>query len=148
MREDRIILACKIHTGEVKSLHVTNRLAKAIVVALKQRVEKKSQGAIYNDFLQQEAVSNKSQAEAIKEPSHSKPWLLTHMHLQDIDQGTRVIFSHEEEFGVHLEGEDRLLRNILDIFHKAFGLAEWSKAVFPAWASPAPQQGDAVTFVN
>jgi len=138
LREDRVALDCKIHTGDVETLYFTQRLSCAIVAALVEKIQSDPGRSMINDFLQDEAVSQKPPSDAVEIGNGvQSSWLVTHMHLQDIVSGTRVIFAHDEERGAHLECDEALLRNIIDIFHKAFGLADWPRNVFPSWVSPA-----------
>ena len=149
LREDRVALDCKIHTGDVETLYFTQRLSHAIVAALVEKIQSDPGRSMINDFLQDEAVSQKPPSEAVKIGDGVKSsWLVTHMHLQDIDAGTRVIFAHEEERGAHLECDEALLRNIIDIFYKAFGLANWPRNVFPSWVVPANQSARTHLLTN
>lgn len=149
LREDRVALDCQIHTGDVETLYFTQRLARAIVPALVAKVQKDPTRRLLNDFLQDEAVTNRAPAEAVAtDPLAETIWLVTHLHLQDIENGVRVIFSHEDERAVHLECDQALLRNIIDILYKAFGLANWPRDIFPSWVSPTTPQSDASLSVN
>ena len=149
LREDRVALDCKIHTGDVETLYFTQRLSCAIVAALVEKVQSDPGRPMINDFLQDEAVSQKPPCDAVKIGDGVRSsWLVTHMHLQDIVSGTRVIFAHDEERGAHLECDEALLRNIIDIFHKAFGLADWPRNVFPSWVSPTKQSASAQVLAN
>jgi hypothetical protein len=145
LREDRIAIDCEIHNGSIETLHLPQRLGRAIAATLTQRL---SRDALFSEFAQHEAVSTKVPSEAVCGDAAVPPWLVTHLHLQDFGGGVRVIFAHEEQRAVHIECDDKLLRNIVDILYKAFGLAEWPRDVFPAWVDPASLAGNAGSRTN
>jgi hypothetical protein len=143
LREDRIFVDGVIHTGDELRLAFTQRLARALVAELVRQVSTRTDNPLLHDFAQDEAISTKTQSEAVQVSGDQAAWLVTHVHFQDIDCGARVIFTEDEVQAVHLDCTEEVLRNLIDIFHKSFVAAEWDLGVFPDWAagqaSAAPQ---------
>jgi hypothetical protein len=135
LREDRIIVDGVIHTGDELQLAFTRRLARALVAELVRQVSARTDNPLMHDFAQDEAISTKPQSDAVKVVDGRPAWLVTHAHFQEIDAGVRVIFTEDDARAVHLDCAEAVLRNLIDIFHKSFVLAEWDMGVFPAWVS-------------
>ena len=134
-REDRIALDCVIHNGRELRLMFTHRLARAVVAEFARQLSDSSWGALSQDFAQFEAVSGKPEAQPVESLDVERAWLVTHLHIQSIENIQRLIFTEDDSRGVHLDCTDAVLRNLLDIFYKAFTLGEWDRSVFPTWVS-------------
>ena len=143
LREDRIFVDGVIHTGDELRLVFTQRLARALVAELVRQVSTRTDNPLMHVFAQDEAISTKPQSEAVQVSGGQAVWLVTHVHFQEIEGGTRVIFTEDEAQAVHLDCAEAVLRNLIDIFHKSFVAAEWDLGVFPNWvagqANAAPQ---------
>ena len=145
LREDRIVVDGVIHTGDEIQLAFTQRLARALVAELVRQVSMRTENPLLHDFAQDEAISTKPQSDAVQVSGGQAAWLVTHVHFQEIEGGSRVIFTEDDERAVHLDCAEAVLRNLIDIFHKSFAVAMWDVSVFPAWASgdagvsPQPQ---------
>ena len=138
LREDRIALDCVIHDGRELRLMITHRLARAVVTEFARQLSDGGRGALAQDFAQFEAVSGRPDAQPVERldalgAEHA--WLVTHLHIQSIENVQRLIFTEDDNRGVHLDCTDAVLRNLLDIFYKAFALGEWDRSVFPTWVS-------------
>ena len=135
LREDRIVFDGVIHTGDELQLAFTQRIARALVVELVRQVSTRIEHPLMHDFAQDEAISTKPQSDAVQVTGDQRAWLVTHAHFQEIDTGVRVIFTEDDQRAVHLDCAEAILRNLIDIFHKSFAVAEWDISVFPAWAA-------------
>ena len=133
LREDRIALDCVIHDGRELRLMFTHRFARAVVAAFAQQLSDGSRGTLAQDFAQVEAVSTRPDAQPVESLDAEGAWLVTHLHIQSIENIQRLIFTEDDSRGVHLNCTDAVLRNLLDIFYKAFERGEWDLAVFPTW---------------
>ena len=133
-REDRIIVDGVIHTGDELQIAFTQRLARALVAELVRQVSARIDNPLMHDFAQNEAISTKTQSDAVQVAGDRPAWLVTHAHFKAIDAGVRVIFTEDDSRAVHLDCTEAVLRNLIDIFHKSFAAAEWDVSVFPAWA--------------
>ena len=60
-------------------------------------------------------------------------WLIKSIDFENLEDGLRIIFKDNELHAVHIEGDELLLRSILDVFFKMFYIAEWNTDCFPAW---------------
>ena len=134
-REDRIALDCVIHDGRELRLMFTHRFARAVVAEFARQLSDGGRGALAQDFAQFEAVSGKPDAQPVESLNAEGAWLVTHLHIQSIENVQRLIFTEDDSRGVHLDCTDAVLRNLLDIFYKAFALGEWNRSVFPTWVS-------------
>jgi hypothetical protein len=132
-REDRIALDCVIHDGRELRLMFTHRLARAVVAEFARQLSDGGRGALAQDFAQFEAVSGKPDAQPVESLNAEGAWLVTHLHIQSIENVQRLIFTEDDNRGVHLDCTDAILRNLLDIFYKAFALGDWDLSVFPSW---------------
>ena len=135
LREDRIVVDGVIHTGDELQLAFTQRLARALVAALVRQVTTHTENPLLHDFAQDEAISTKPQSEVVQVSGGQAAWLVTHVHFQEIEGGSRVIFTEDDERAVHLDRAEAVLKNLIDIFHKSFSAAEWDLDVFPDWAA-------------
>ena len=134
-REDRIALDCVIHDGRELRLMFTHRLARAVVAEFARQLSDSNRGALAQDFAQFDAVSRRSDTQPVEILDAERAWLVTHLHIQSIENVQRLIFTEDDSKGVHLDCTDAVLRNLLDIFYKAFALGEWDQSVFPTWVS-------------
>ena len=135
LREDRIVVDGVIHTGDELQLAFTQRLARALVAELVRQVSTRTDNPLLHYFVQDEAISTKPQSDAVQVSGGQAAWLVTHVHFQEIEGGSRVIFTEDDERAVHLDCAEAVLRNLIDIFYKSFSAAEWNLDVFPAWAA-------------
>jgi hypothetical protein len=112
-------------------------------VELVRQVSTRTDNPLLHDFAQDEAISTKQQSDTVQVSGGQAAWLVTHVHFQEIEVGARVIFTEDDERAVHLDCAQAVLRNLIDIFHKSFLVAEWEMSAFPNWvagqASVPPQ---------
>ena len=83
-------------------------------------------------------TDGKSSSNEIKEPvsissKQINTWLVKSIDFENLEDGLRIIFKDNKRNAVHIEGDELLLRSILDVFFKMFYIAEWSTDCFPAW---------------
>ena len=135
LREDRIGLDCLVHNGDVMQLSFTHRMARALIAELVRRLELEHGRTLMNDFVQSDAVSSKTKSDAVIVTESHAPWLVTHVHVQNLVDATRLIFTEDDERAVHIDCSEHVLRNLIDIFHSAFATAEWDRKIFPSWVS-------------
>ena len=133
-REDRIVIDGVIHNGDKLQLDFTQRMARAFVNELVTRLNNYYEDPLVQDFAQGEAIMSKSETEAVQVPGDQRPWLITHIHFQEIETITRIFFTEDDTRAVHLDCSETILRNLIDILYKSFELAEWDVNVFPGWA--------------
>ena len=132
--EDRIRLDCDLHIEEQVQIFFTQRLGKLFVLELAKRVEQVSNISSLQDLTN----DNKSNSNEIKQPvsiasKQTKAWLIKSIDFENLEDGLRIIFKDNDKHAVHLEGDEPLLQNILDVFFKMFRIAEWSTDCFPAY---------------
>ena len=83
-------------------------------------------------------TDRKLSSNEIKEPvsissKQINTWLVKSIDFETLEDGLRIIFKDNKLNAVHIEGDELLLRSILDVFFKMFYIAEWSIDCFPAW---------------
>ena len=132
--EDRIRLDCDLHVEEQAQIFFTQRLGKLFVLELAKRVEQVSNISSLQDLTN----DIKTNSNEIKQPvsiasKQTKAWLIKSIDFENLADGLRVIFKDNDKYAVHLEGDEPLLRNILDVFFKMFCIAEWGTDCFPAY---------------
>lgn len=132
--EDRIRLDCDLHVEEQAQIFFTQRLGKLFVMELAKRVEQISNIPSLQDLTN----DMKTNSNEIKQPvsiasKQTKVWLIKSIDFENLEDGLRIIFKDNDKHAVHLEGDEPLLRNILDVFFKMFRIAEWSTDCFPAY---------------
>lgn len=132
-REDRITIDGFIHTGQKLQMVLTQRLARVIVLELVRQVSVAAKSAIMNEFAQEQAVLSKEQSEPVDALESHNVWLVTHLHIQPLDKGTRLIFTEDDKRAVHVNGTDSVLRNLIDIIYKSFVAGDWPLDIFPDW---------------
>jgi len=148
LREDRIGVDCLVHNGDVLQLMFTHRMARAFIAELVQRVNIKQGGTLMNDFAQSNAVSSKPKSNAVTVTESHAPWLVTHVHIQNLVEDTRLVFTEDDERAVHIDCSENAMRNLLDIFHKAFAAAEWDRQIFPPWVSGVELKDTPAATIN
>ena len=84
-------------------------------------------------------TDRKLSSNEIKEPvsissKQINTWLVKSIDFENLEDGLRIIFKDNKLNAVHIEGDELLLRSILDVFFKMFYIAEWSTDCFPAWS--------------
>ena len=132
--EDRIRLDCDLHNEEQAQIFFTQRLGKLFILELAKKFEQASNMSSFRDL----ANDFKTNSNEIKQPvsissKQTKVWLIKSIDFENLADGLRIIFKDNDKHAVHLEGDELLLRNILDVFFKMFYIAEWSTDCFPAW---------------
>ena len=132
--EDRIRLDCDLHIEEQAQIFFTQRLGKLFVLELAKRVQQISNIPSLQDLTN----DMKTNSNEIKQPvsiasKQTKGWLIKSIDFENLEDGLRIIFKDNDKQAVHLEGDEPLLRNILDVFFKMFRIAEWSTDCFPVW---------------
>ena len=83
-------------------------------------------------------TDEKLSSNEIKEPvsissKQINTWLIKSIDFENLEDGLRIIFKDNKLHAVHIEGDELLLRSILDVFFKMFYIAEWNTDCFPAW---------------
>ena len=134
LEEDRIRLDCDLHMEEQAQIFFTQRLGRLFVLELVKKVEELSVASSSHDLQTEE----KSSSNEIKEPvsisrKQINTWLIKSIDFENLEDGLRIIFKDNKLHAVHIEGDELLLRSILDVFFKMFYIAEWSTDCFPAW---------------
>lgn len=132
-REDRITIDGVIHTGQQLQMVLTQRLARAIVLELVRHVSVAAKNAMMNDFAQELAVLSREQSEPVDAKESHNVWLVTHLHVQPLHKGTRLIFTEDNKSAVHVNCTDAVLRNLIDIIYKSFVAGDWPLDIFPDW---------------
>ena len=134
LEEDRIRLDCDIHIEEQAQIFFTQRLGRLFVLELVKKVEEMSIDSSSRDS----QTDGKLSSNKIKEPvsicsKQINTWLIKSIDFENLENGLRIIFTDNELHAVLIEGDELLIRSILDVFFKLFYIAEWSKDCFPAW---------------
>ena len=132
--EDRIRLDCDLHIEEQAQIFFTQRLGRLFVIELVKKVEEMSAASSSHDLKTDEKLSSNE----IKEPvgissKQINTWLIKSIDFENLEDGLRIIFKDNKLHAVHIEGDELLLRSILDVFFKMFYIAEWNTDCFPAW---------------
>ena len=132
--EDRIRLDCDLHIEEQAQIFFTQRLGKLFVIELVKKVEEMSVASSSRDLQTDEKLSSNEIKEPVSISSKQiKTWLIKSIDFENLEDGFRIIFKDNELYAVHIEGDELLLRSILDVFFKMFYIAEWNTDCFPAW---------------
>ena len=132
--EDRIRLDCDLHIEEQAQIFFTQRLGKLFVIELVKKVEEMSVASSSRDLQTDEKLSSNEIKEPVSISSKQiKTWLIKSIDFENLEDGFRIIFKDNELHAVHIEGDELLLRSILDVFFKMFYIAEWNTDCFPAW---------------
>ena len=131
--EDRIRLDCDLHIEEQAQIFFTQRLGRLFVIELVKKVEELSASSSHDLKTDEKLSSNE-----IKEPvnissKQINTWLIKSIDFENLEDGLRIIFKDNKLHAVHIEGDELLLRSILDVFFKMFYIAEWNTDCFPAW---------------
>lgn len=136
LKEDRIYMDAELHTGVCMRLFITQPLARLIVSELTKNLVKPSNNLLTEQFHQADAVNNKIYNEPVKMTDETaRSLLVSHLHIQSTECGRRLIFAENDECAVHLNCDDAILRNFIDIFYKSFLKASWPRDIFPAWVN-------------
>ena len=132
--EDRIRLDCDLHIEEQAQIFFTQRLGRLFVIELVKKVEEMSVDSFSDDLKTDEKLSSNEIKEPVSISSKQiKTWLIKSIDFENLEDGFRIIFKDNELHAVHIEGDELLLRSILDVFFKMFYIAEWNTDCFPAW---------------
>ena len=134
LEEDRIRLDCDLHIEEQAQIFFTQRLGRLFVLELVKKVEEMSIDSSSRDS----QTDGKLSSNKIKEPvsicsKQINTWLIKSIDFENLENGLRIIFTDNELHAVHIEGDELLIRSILDVFFKMYYIAEWSTDCFPAW---------------
>ncbi len=132
--EDRIRLDCDLHIEEQAQIFFTQRLGRLFVIELVKKVEEMSVASSSHDLQTDKKISSNE----IKEPvsisnEQIRTWLIKSIDFENLEDGLRIIFKDNKLHAVHIEGDELLLRSILDVFFKMFYIAEWNTDCFPSW---------------
>ena len=132
--EDRIRLDCDLHIDEQAQIFFTQRLGRLFVLELVKKVEEMSVASSSHDLQTDQKLSSNN----IKEPvsisqKEINTWLIKSIDFENLEDGLRIFFKDNKLHAVHIEGDELLLRSILDVFFKMFYIAEWNTDCFPAW---------------
>ena len=132
--EDRIRLDCDVHIEQQAQIFFTQRLARLFVIELVKKVEEMSVGISSHDLQTDEKLSSNEIKEPVSISSKQvNTWLIKSIDFENLEDGLRIIFKDNKLHAVHIEGDELLLRSILDVFFKMFYIAEWNTDCFPAW---------------
>ena len=132
--EDRIRLDCALAVGSQAQIFLTNRLSKIFITELSKQVERlsdvKNSNELLQDFVRNSRLNREPVSISVKE---TEKWLTNSIDFVKFDKKIRIIFRDNQTHAVHLEADEVILRNMLDIFLKTFIQAGWETNVFPAW---------------
>ena len=132
--EDRIRLDCDLHIEEQAQIFFTQRLGRLFVIELVKKVEEMSVDSFSHDLKTDEKLSSNEIKEPVSISSKQvNTWLIKSIDFENLEDGLRIIFKDNKLHAVHIEGDELLLRSILDVFFKMFYIAEWNTDCFPAW---------------
>ena len=132
--EDRIRLDCDLHIEEQAQIFFTQRLGRLFVIELVKKVEEMSAASSSHDLKTDERLSSNEIKEPVSISSKQiNTWLIKSIDFENLEDGLRIIFKDNKLHAVHIEGDELLLRSILDVFFKMFYIAEWNTDCFPAW---------------
>ena len=132
--EDRIRLDCDLHIEEQAQIFFTQRLGRLFVIELVKKVEELSAASSSHDLKTDEKLSSNEIKEPVSISSKQiNTWLIKSIDFENLEDGLRIIFKDNKLHAVHIEGDELLLRSILDVFFKMFYIAEWNTDCFPAW---------------
>ena len=132
--EDRIRLDCDLHIEEQAQIFFTQRLGRLFVLELIKKVEEMSVASSSHDLQTDQKLSSNEIKEPVSITSKQiNTWLIKSIDFENLEDGFRIIFKDNELHAVHIEGDELLLRSILDVFFKMFYIAEWNTDCFPAW---------------
>lgn len=140
--EDRISLTCQNAAGEKIRLWITHRLimrlAEALIRFLKDEMQSVTVGRMargMHEFEQGAALAGMKPQAPVESDLLRDDVLVTSIDLTSIPSGYRVIFRWKEENAAGLVLDNIQLRQFLIIAWNLFGVAGWSRHVWPAWFS-------------
>ena len=133
-QEDRIRLDCDLYIEEQAQIFFTQRLGRLFVLELVKKVKEMSVDSSSHDLQTEEKLGS----DGIKQPvsissKEINTWLIKSIDFENLEDGLRIIFKDNKQHAVHIEGDELLLRSILNVFFKMFYIAEWNTDCFPAW---------------
>lgn len=132
--EDRLRLDCDLHIEEQAQIFFTQRLGRLFILELVKKVEQISNMSSLQDLTNDMRINSNEVKQPVSIASkQTKAWLIKSIDFENLEDGLRIIFKDNSKHAVHLEGDEPLLRNILDVFFKMFCIAEWSTDCFPAY---------------
>ena len=133
--EDRIRLDCSLVIDKQVQIYFTNRLSKLFITELVNQINKIADTKSLHNLVHDFSVSSRDKGSPVVIfPEDAEQWLTKSIDFVQLDDAVRIIFKDNEHNAVHLEGDELLLRNVLDIFYKIFKAARWDTNVFPNWA--------------
>lgn len=134
LNEDRIRLDCSLVIKNQAKIYFTNKLSKIFINELVNQINKITHVKNSHDIVHGFAVGSRDAQEPVVITSEdTKKWLTKSIDFIRLEKVTRIIFKDNETNAVHLEGDETLLRNILDIFYLTFRTAGWNTDIFPSW---------------
>ena len=132
--EDRIRLDCDLHIEEQAQIFFTQRLGRLFVMELVKKVEEMSAASSSHDLKTYEKLSSNEIKEPVSISSKQvNTWLIKSIDFENLEDGLRIIFKDNKLHAVHIEGDELLLRSMLNVFFKMFYIAEWNIDCFPNW---------------
>ena len=132
--EDRIRLDCSLVVKNQAQIYFTNKLSKIFINELVNQINKITHVKGSHDIVHDFAVGSRDAQEPVAITSeNTKKWLTKSIDFVRLEEVTRIIFKDNETNALHLEGDETLLRNILDIFYLTFRTASWNTDIFPSW---------------
>ena len=109
-------------------------MGRLFVLELVKKVQEMSVASSSHDLQTDEKLSSNEIKEPVSISSKQiNTWLIKSIDFENLEDGLRIIFKDNKLHAVHIEGDELLLRSILDVFFKMFYIAEWSTDCFPAW---------------
>ena len=136
VEEDRIRLDCILVSGKEVQIYFTNRLSINFIKELVKQIGYISTVGTSNTLAQNFSLfsSRKHKPVSIFKED-AKSWLTKSIDFVKLEKTLRVIFKDNELNAVHLQGEEILFRNILDVFYRVFLKAGWDTRIFPSWVN-------------
>ena len=131
--QDRIRLDCDLHIEEQAQIFFSQRLGRLFVLELVKKVEEMSVASSSHDLQTDQKLSSNEINEPVSISGRQiNTQLIKSIDFENLEDGLRIIFKDNKLHAVHIEGDELLLRSILDVFFKMFYTAEWNTDCFPA----------------
>ena len=147
--EDRIRLDCSLIIDKQTQIYFTNRLSKIFINELVNQIDQITFNKGSHDLAHRFAVSSREVQKPVEiSPQNTEKWLTRSIDFIQLEKTIRIIFKDNDANAIHLEGDEILLRNILDIFYKIFNSAGWDTTIFPTWIDSIKSETNSSLFIH
>jgi len=147
--EDRIRLSGEVENGSPLVLWMTHRLARRVVPAFVEWLEKQNadlpMAEVRQEMAQQAAEAGLEPQAPVKAPGETNGWRIDAIDLTFSGEAVRITFKNDTGGKAQLDLGATPLRQWLGILRGCFERGEWPLDIWPDWlmsAKPEPKEKD------